>query len=139
MTTILNGVLGGLSIGVVAALLTRFVADDPSATTILLESVVGTDVPSSRLAEFVVRLLYGGLAGGAFVALELFVLGILAIPPPSRPWVSPSRGALSCSVASVSLGGSLRQARSGAHISVNYWCTISSTGSDSVPGYGRRG
>jgi hypothetical protein len=75
MTTILNGLLGGLVVGLVAATATRLVAGDASGGR------VGFAVPSSRWSTFAVRLSYGCLAGGALVALELFVLGLLAVPP----------------------------------------------------------
>lgn len=81
MTTILNGLLGGFVIGVVAVIVTRLVANEPPATGAVLESVLGVDASSSRLVEFLIPLVYGTLAGGTLVALELFVLGILAVPP----------------------------------------------------------
>lgn len=81
MTTILNGLLGGLLIGVVAAVVTRFVADDPSASAVVLEGTLGAGTLPSRWRGFVIRILYGGLAGGLLVALELFVLELLAVPP----------------------------------------------------------
>lgn len=81
MTTILNGLLGGLLIGFVAAIVTRLVANEPSATGAVLERVLGVGASSSRWVEFLIRLVYGSLAGGTLIALELFVLGILAVPP----------------------------------------------------------
>lgn len=81
MTTLLNGLLGGLLVGTVAAVAAQFVDAEPSATATVLERTVGTRVATSRRLEFAVRLLYGGLAGVVLVALELFALGVLAIPP----------------------------------------------------------
>lgn len=79
MTTILNGVLGGLVVGLFAAVVTRFVA--PSVTVGMLERALGLRASSARWLAFISQLLYGCLAGGSLVALELFVLRIIAIPP----------------------------------------------------------
>lgn len=81
MTTILNGLLGGLLTGLVAGVVTQLVTDDPSATAEALKGRLGNRVATSRWGEFAVQLSYGGLAGGVLVALELYVLGMLAVPP----------------------------------------------------------
>lgn len=72
--------VGGLAAGFVAALVVRFVADAPSPPT-LSDRAVGSSSPSARWIRAAVRILYGGAAGGALVALELLVLGVLAVPP----------------------------------------------------------
>lgn len=71
MTTILNGLLGGFLIGLIAATVIRFMIKDSSATATLLEKWV----------ELFILTSYGGFAGGTLIALELFVLEILAVPP----------------------------------------------------------
>ena len=81
MTTILNGLLGGLLVGLVAAVIARFVSKEPSATAALLVRALGSETSSVRRMEFVVWGLYGALAGGLLVALELHVLEILGVPP----------------------------------------------------------
>lgn len=76
MTTILNGVLGGLLVGLVATVVTRIVGGE-SATA------GGGDArgATSRVSDVAGHVLYGGLAGGLLVALELYVLRVLAVPP----------------------------------------------------------
>jgi|GEM_PF-3477768 hypothetical protein len=81
MTTLLNGLLGGLAVGVIAAGVVRFVADEPSAAADLLGRAVGGRGSSSPRTVFVAWFLYGGVAGVAFVALELHVLRLLSVPP----------------------------------------------------------
>lgn len=81
MTTIRNRLLGGLLTGFVAGVVTQLVKNDPSATAVVLKRIFGNRVAISRLGEGMVQLVYGGLAGGVLVALELFVLGMLAVPP----------------------------------------------------------
>lgn len=81
MTTVLNGVLGGLLVGLVAGLVTQLIDGDPSATAVALKRAVGTRAASSRLVELVTQMGYGCLAGGILLALELYVLGLLAVPP----------------------------------------------------------
>lgn len=81
MTTILNGLLGGLVVGAVAGIVVRLLDADSSATAALLDRATGTELSSSRWVLFGVRLVYGCLAGGALLALELSVLGMLGVPP----------------------------------------------------------
>lgn len=76
MTTILNGVLGGLLVGLVATVVTRIVGGG-SATAGGGDSRGAT----SRASDVAGHVLYGGLAGGLLVALELYVLHVLAVPP----------------------------------------------------------
>jgi len=73
MTTLLNGLLGGLVVGVVATLAAQVAG-------VLLG---GADGPrrASRSREIAAQVAYGVFAGLALVALELFVLGLIAIPP----------------------------------------------------------
>lgn len=81
MTTLLNGLLGGLAVGVIAAGVVRFVADEPSAAADLLGRAVGGRGSSSPRTIFVAWFLYGGVAGVAFAALELYALRLLSVPP----------------------------------------------------------
>lgn len=81
MTTLLNGLLGGLLIGLLAGAVTGFVESDPSVTARMLEKTAEDGTPTSRLSELAGKALYGGLAGGVLLALELFALGVLAVPP----------------------------------------------------------
>jgi hypothetical protein len=81
MTTPINGLLGGLVVGVVAAVATRLVAGESPATGAVAGNVLGADIASSALVRSAVRTCYGGLAGVALVALELYALGVLAVPP----------------------------------------------------------
>lgn len=80
MTTVPNGLIGGLVAAVVAATVTRAAADS-SATSEALAAVLGGDVATSRWWGFPSQLGYGTVAGGVLVALELSVLGALAVPP----------------------------------------------------------
>lgn len=83
MTTILNGLLGGLVGGTVAAFVTSLIADDPSVAEEVLRRAAGSNLTPSRRVAVFAQISYGGLAGGTLVALELFVLGVLAVPPTS--------------------------------------------------------
>lgn len=81
MTTLLNGLLGGLLVGVVAALVARLVGDAPAAMSRLVGTARGGDAPRSPWVGLLLSVLYGSVAGGVLVALELYVLGVLAVPP----------------------------------------------------------
>lgn len=81
MTTLLNGLLGGLLTGLVAGFAIRLVDSDPSATARILQGLAGDATTTPRWSELAGQVLYGGLAGGTLLALELFVLGVLAVPP----------------------------------------------------------
>lgn len=80
MTTLLNGLLGGLVVGVLAAVAVRFVVGDSSAIAAVLTRFLGVDEPS-RWTVFAARVLYGGLAGTALLAVELYAVGLLGVPP----------------------------------------------------------
>lgn len=81
MTTVLNGLVGGLVVGLVAAVATRLVGGDRAASDTALERAVDAGVGKRTWWCFTVRVSYGGLAGVALVALELFVLRTVAVPP----------------------------------------------------------
>lgn len=83
MTTILNGVLGGVLVGLIAAGVTWLVADESSVTSIVLDRVSGSRASVSRWMVVASQVAYGGFAGGLLVALELLVVGVLAVPPTS--------------------------------------------------------
>jgi hypothetical protein len=79
MTTLIDGLLGGLVVSVVAALPVRAVESTPSATAVLVGAVTGSRDVAGPRARGPGR--YGAVAGVALVALELFVLGLIAVPP----------------------------------------------------------
>lgn len=81
MTTILNGLLGGLLVGFVAAVVTQAVAGTPSATAGALEQLFGDTGKRSRWWEVTVQVIYGGLAGAGLLIIELHALQRIAIPP----------------------------------------------------------
>jgi hypothetical protein len=81
MTTVLNGLLGGGIVALLATVATRFVGE---------RGVLGGEIPgvdggdrlaSSPWASTLLLLIYGSVLGGALVALELYVLGMLGVPP----------------------------------------------------------
>ena len=80
MTTVLNGLIGGLVAALVAAGAARLVAADRADAPALAAAVLGSRAASgwSGLAS---EVLYGCVAGGAFVALELSVFDVLGVPP----------------------------------------------------------
>lgn len=79
MTTILNGLLGGAIVAVVGTLAAHFV--DGEQTTTAGESAPETEPMATRWQGALLQVVYGSVAGGVLVALELFVLGVLAVPP----------------------------------------------------------
>ncbi|WP_254838604.1 hypothetical protein [Natronomonas marina] len=81
MTTVLNGLLGGLLVGVLAATVTRSVDTEPSAWAARTTDALGVRTVAARWLDGATRVAYGGVGGGALVALELYVLGVLAVPP----------------------------------------------------------
>jgi hypothetical protein len=81
MTTLLNGLLGGLVVGALTAVATGLVGDGPSATTALAERALGGRGSRSRWGSFAARVLYGVLAGVAVVAVELYALRLVGVPP----------------------------------------------------------
>lgn len=81
MTTILNGLLGGfvaglLAVGAVGLLRAAGITGRASESG---ASNGGRDL--SRRSELLLVLGYAALAGAVLVALELIVLGVLAVPP----------------------------------------------------------
>ena len=81
MTTVLNGLIGGLLAGVVAAGAARLVAADSADVPALAAAVLGDNAAVSGWRGLAVEVLYGCVAGGAFVAIELSVLDVLGVPP----------------------------------------------------------
>lgn len=81
MTTLINGLLGGLGAGLVAGVAVHTMADEPSATAVVLSRAVDDATATSRGFALAARVAYGGLAGVGLLALELSVLGVLAVPP----------------------------------------------------------
>ena len=83
MTTVLNGLIGGLVAGLVAASVARLVrrAVDSSDAPALAAAVLGARTAASGWWGLAAEVLYGCVAGGTFVALELSVLGVLGVPP----------------------------------------------------------
>lgn len=77
MTTILNGLLGGAIVGVVATLTARLASGVRWGQT----AGSGTESTASRWKAYLSAVAYGTAAGGALLALELYVLGVLAVPP----------------------------------------------------------
>lgn len=53
-------------------------------TAALLAGIFSTQGPLSPQVELTVQIGYGSFAGGLLVALELFVLRVIAIPPTTR-------------------------------------------------------
>lgn len=77
MTTL----LGGLVVGLLAGVALQLLDDDPSAATVVLARLVDDRTATSRGPELAAAVAYGGLAGLALLALELYALGVLAVPP----------------------------------------------------------
>ena len=75
MTTIVNGLLGGAIVGVVATLAAHLTSGKRGA------KATGTESTASRWSAYLSSVAYGSAAGGVLVALDLFVLGVLAVPP----------------------------------------------------------
>lgn len=81
MTTLLNGLLGGLLIGLVAGAATEMIDSDRSPTATILHRLTGRETAVSRWSELAIQTLYGSLAGGVLLTLELYVLNALTVPP----------------------------------------------------------
>lgn len=79
MTTVLNGLLGGLVVGAVASGVLRLAGEGLSAA--VLGEPGGDALAAHPWVRPLLELLYGTAAGGLFVALELTVLGVLSVPP----------------------------------------------------------
>lgn len=81
MTTLLNGLLGGLIVGLVAAVAAERADDGRSATRAVVRSLAGDGTANSLPVRLLARTAYGGVAGVALLALELYALGALGVPP----------------------------------------------------------
>lgn len=81
MTTLLNGILGGLVVGLLASIALQLMDNEPSMTAVVLSRVVDDATAASRWPGLAVQVAYGGLAGLALLAVELYALDALAVPP----------------------------------------------------------
>lgn len=81
MTTLLNGLLGGLLVGIVATVAAEVVGDGRSAVSATLGVLFDEGARTARSWRIVSLVLYGTIGGLAFVALELYVLNAVAVPP----------------------------------------------------------
>jgi len=79
MTTLLNGLLGGFAAALVATVLLRLL--DADSLVVAVNGAEDTALDEGVIGNFVVPQLYGTVAGGALVALELRVLDVLSVPP----------------------------------------------------------
>lgn len=80
MTTLFNGVLGGAFAALVASVAAAFLGG-ASPLPPLRRATTAAVERRRRGMDTLVAVGYGALAGGALVALELFALGLLAVPP----------------------------------------------------------
>lgn len=81
MTTLLNGLLGGLLVGIVASLAVEMVGDGRYAVSAMLGVLFDEGVGTARPGRMATTILYGTVAGIALVALELSVLRVVGVPP----------------------------------------------------------
>lgn len=81
MTTLLNGLLGGLVVGIVATLAVEMVGEGRSAVSAMLGVLFDEGVETARSWRIATTVVYGTIAGLALVALELYVLGLVGVPP----------------------------------------------------------
>lgn len=81
MTTLLNGLLGGLLVGIGAALAVEVVGDGRSAVSAMLGVLFTEGVATARSGRVATTVVYGTVGGLVLVALELYVLGVLGVPP----------------------------------------------------------
>lgn len=81
MTTVLNGLLGGLLIGVAATLAVEVVGDGRAAVSAMLGVLSPERAGTARAWSIATAVLYGTLGGLALVGLELYVLGVVGVPP----------------------------------------------------------
>lgn len=81
MTTLLNGLLGGLLVGIVATLAVEVVGDGRSAVSSMLGVLFDEGVETARSWQMATTIVYGTMGGLALVALELYVLGFVGVPP----------------------------------------------------------
>lgn len=80
MTTLLNGLVGGLLVGLGAGIVAQVLTGDLTPRA-MPPGVFGGREATTRWVAGAMQVAYGGLAGLALIALELFVLGLLAVPP----------------------------------------------------------
>ncbi|MDX1746793.1 MAG: hypothetical protein R3324_12705 [Halobacteriales archaeon] len=79
MTTVPNGIIGGILSAFVSVGLTRLIAGDRSEAS---SPAAGTgDHSPSRWWSVGASAVYGGVAGGALLLVERYVLGVLSVPP----------------------------------------------------------
>ncbi|SFG62864.1 hypothetical protein SAMN04488063_2640 [Halopelagius inordinatus] len=125
MTTSLNGLVGGAVVGVLATLAAHAVGGREATET------------ASRWRAYLVPVAYGSAAGGLLVALELFVLGILAVPPSRGEALTVAVAwSIALLVAALAVRRFARETRFGRlqprKLLVYHWCPES----DSESGFG---
>lgn len=81
MTTLLNGVLGGAVVGALAAVATGVVGTRAGAGRGDATASEHGPVAGGRWRFGLLLVVYGSGLGGALVALELYALGVLGVPP----------------------------------------------------------
>jgi TRAP-type C4-dicarboxylate transport system permease large subunit len=137
MTTVLNGVLGGLLVGAIATISTRVVAGEASVTTAMRTRIFGENAGSSRRWDVGVQLSYGAIAGGALLVLELLVLGLLGVPPTASEALAVALAWSALLAGTVIVLWRVTASSPLDRSRLKGWLrTISSTESDSEPGSG---
>lgn len=81
MTTLLNGLLGGLLVGIVATIAVEILGGRRSPIAAMLDVVFDGGGGPARSRRVATSILYGTVGGLVLVALELYVLGVVGIPP----------------------------------------------------------
>lgn len=81
MTTLLNGLLGGLLVGIVATVAVEIVGGRRSPVANMLDVARGEGGETGRPVRVATTVLYGTVGGLVLVALELYVLGVVGVPP----------------------------------------------------------
>lgn len=81
MTTLLNGLLGGLLVGVAATLAVEVVGEGRSAVSAILGVLSPETAGTARVWRITTAVLYGTIGGLALVAVELYALGVVGVPP----------------------------------------------------------
>lgn len=81
MTTLLNGLLGGLLVGIVSTVAVEIVGGRRTPVAAMLDVVQGEDGGTARAVRVATTVLYGTVGGLVLVALELYVLGVVGVPP----------------------------------------------------------
>jgi len=82
VTTLLNGLLGGVLAGVVTAAGVALVGEGPSLTARSLARYRGGDPSADRAAAVAAHVAYAGAAGLGLAAVELHVLDLWSGPVP---------------------------------------------------------